>query len=60
MEELRDASIHHTAIKLFGDIKCMKLYDNLFQTVQVFLFCEAILFNFIKINWPRLQYEHRN
>lgn len=35
MEELRDASIHHTAIKLFSDIKCMKLYDSLYQTVQV-------------------------
>lgn len=36
MEELRDASIHHTAIKLFSDIKSMKLYDNLFKTVQVY------------------------
>lgn len=35
MEELRDTSIHHTAIKLFGDIKSMKLYENLFKMVQV-------------------------
>lgn len=34
MEELRDASIHHTALKVFGDIKSMKLYENLYETVQ--------------------------
>lgn len=38
MEELRDASIHHTAIKLFSDIKCMKLYENLYKMVQVKFF----------------------
>lgn len=34
MEELREASIHHTALKVFGDIKSMKLYENLYETVQ--------------------------
>lgn len=34
MEELKDASIHHTAIKLSNDIKTMKLYDDLFKRVQ--------------------------
>lgn len=34
MDELKDASIHHTAIKLSNDIKTMKLYDDLFQRVQ--------------------------
>lgn len=34
MEELKDASIHHTAIKLSNDIKSMTLYDDLFKRVQ--------------------------
>lgn len=34
MEELKDASIHHTAIKLSNDIKTMKLYGELFKRVQ--------------------------
>lgn len=34
MDELKDASIHHTAIKLSNDIKTMKLYDDLFKRVQ--------------------------
>lgn len=37
MEELRDASIHHTALKFSEDIKQMKVYSNLFKTVQVML-----------------------
>lgn len=37
MEELKDTSIHHTALKLSEDIKNMKIYNNLFKTVQVFL-----------------------
>lgn len=36
MEELKDTSIHHTALKLSEDIKNMKIYNNLFKTVQVF------------------------
>lgn len=42
MEELRDISIHHTAQKLFNDIKNMKIYDNLFKIVQVIF---GFLFN---------------
>lgn len=34
MEELRDASIHHTALKLSSDIKTMKIYDNVYKMVQ--------------------------
>lgn len=35
MEELKDASIHHTAIKISNEIKNMKLYGQLYKTVQV-------------------------
>lgn len=35
MEELKDASIHHTAIKVSSEIKNMKLYSQLYKTVQV-------------------------
>lgn len=35
MEELREASIHHTALKFSEDIKQMKVYSNLYKTVQV-------------------------
>lgn len=35
MEELKDASIHHTAIKISNEIKNMKLYSQLYKTVQV-------------------------
>lgn len=35
MEELRETSIHHTALKFSEDIKQMKVYTNLFKTVQV-------------------------
>lgn len=35
MEELRDASIHHTAQKLAIAIKSMKNYDEIFKKVQV-------------------------
>ena len=35
MEELKDTSIHHTAIKFSEDVKNMKIYGNLFKTVQV-------------------------
>lgn len=34
MEELKDASIHHTAIKLSDDVKNLKIYNNLYKTVQ--------------------------
>lgn len=35
MEELRETSIQHTALKFSEDIKQMKVYSNLFKTVQV-------------------------
>lgn len=35
MEELREASIHHTALKFTEDVKQMKIYSNLYKTVQV-------------------------
>ena len=35
MEELRDTSIHHTAIKISNDIKNMNVYDTLYKMVQV-------------------------
>lgn len=35
MEELKDASIHHTALKLSEDIKAMKIYGSLYKMVQV-------------------------
>ncbi|XP_037926548.1 TBC1 domain family member 19 isoform X2 [Hermetia illucens] len=34
MEELKDTSIHHTALKLTNDIKTMKIYESLYRTVQ--------------------------
>lgn len=34
MEELKDVSMHHTAIKLADDIKNLKIYNNLYKTVQ--------------------------
>ncbi|XP_053695784.1 TBC1 domain family member 19 [Sabethes cyaneus] len=34
MEELKDASIHHTALKLAEDIKAMKIYGSLYKMVQ--------------------------
>lgn len=34
MEELKDASIHHTALKLANDIQTMKVYENLHKMVQ--------------------------
>jgi hypothetical protein len=34
MEELRDTSIHHTAIKFTEEVKQMKIYSNLFKSVQ--------------------------
>jgi hypothetical protein len=39
MEELKETSIHHTALKLTEDIKNMKIYGNLFKTVQVSCVC---------------------
>lgn len=35
MEELRDTSIHHTAIKICEDVKKMKNYDKLYGSIQV-------------------------
>lgn len=40
MEELRETSIHHTALKFSEDIKQMKVYGNLFKTVQVSAFVQ--------------------
>lgn len=34
MEELKDASIHHTALKLTSDIQTMAVYGNLYKMVQ--------------------------
>ncbi|XP_050077496.1 TBC1 domain family member 19 [Anopheles maculipalpis] len=34
MEELKDTSIHHTALRLAEDVKTMKLYGNLYKMVQ--------------------------
>lgn len=34
MEELKDASIHHTALKLTNDIQTQKVYGNLYKMVQ--------------------------
>lgn len=34
MQELKDASIHHTALKLANDIQTMKVYENLYKMVQ--------------------------
>lgn len=39
MEELRETSIHHTALKFSEDVKQMKVYSNLFKTVQVCVGC---------------------
>lgn len=42
MDELRETSIHHTALKFSEDIKQMKVYNNLFKTVQVCMCFEAV------------------
>lgn len=34
MEELKDASIHHTALKLTTDLQTMQVYGNLYKMVQ--------------------------
>lgn len=37
MDELKDVSIHHTALKILSEITAMKNYDeNIYKTVQVF------------------------
>lgn len=37
MEELKDVSIHHTALKILSEITSMKNYDEIiYKTVQVF------------------------
>lgn len=39
MEELKDVSIHHTALKILAEITAMKGYDeNIYKTVQVLVF----------------------
>lgn len=44
MEELKDASIHHTALKLSEDIKAMKIYGSLYKMVQVRLkFADCVI-----------------
>lgn len=38
MDELKDVSIHHMALKILSDITNLKHYDeNIFRTVQVFM-----------------------
>lgn len=38
MDELKDVSIHHTALRILSEIKAMKNYDaTIYKTVQVFL-----------------------
>lgn len=38
MEELKDVSIHHMALKILSDITNLKKYDeNIFRTVQVLM-----------------------
>lgn len=38
MDELKDISIHHTALKLLNDVRTMKNFDeNIHKTVQVCL-----------------------
>ncbi|XP_055919888.1 TBC1 domain family member 19 [Eupeodes corollae] len=34
MQELKNTSIHHTALKLTSDIQAMKIYASLYKTVQ--------------------------
>lgn len=37
MDELKDASIHHTALRILSEITAMKDYDStIHKTVQVF------------------------
>lgn len=37
MDELKDASIHHTSLKILSEITSMKNYDEtIYKTVQVF------------------------
>lgn len=44
MDELKDVSIHHMALKILADITTMNKYDeNIFQTVQVFNVWERIV-----------------
>lgn len=38
MEELKDASIHHTALKLSEEIKNMKIHNILYNSVQVSIY----------------------
>lgn len=36
MDELKDVSIHHTALRILSEITAMKDYDaNIYKTVQV-------------------------
>lgn len=42
MEELKDVSIHHTALKVLSEITSMKNYDDvIYKTVQVWLITET-------------------
>lgn len=36
MEELKDISIHHTALKLLAEIRRMRNEEMIYKTVQVF------------------------
>lgn len=50
MEELQDASIHHTAAKLISTIKTLKNYEPLYQNVQVKYAKCKIKFSLLVIN----------
>lgn len=41
MDELKEVSIHHTALKILSDITNLKNYEKtIFKTVQVFAYYE--------------------
>lgn len=47
MEELKDVSIHHTALKILTEITSMKSYDEtIYKTVQVFYKRHSHMFSF--------------
>lgn len=43
MDELKDVSIHHTALKILSDVTSMRNYDDeIYRTVQVFVYVVAV------------------
>lgn len=57
MEELKDASIHHTALKLSEEIKNMKIHNILYNSVQVSIYLiifhsniNSIGMSFVEVN----------